>query len=102
VLRGYASDRFRDRIAMVGSVDYSWDLAPTISASLFVDAGRVQRSLEDLETSDLRVGYGMQVDLHTSRSFLARAQIASSVDGGVFFNFGLDPVFELDGRVERR
>jgi hypothetical protein len=102
VLRGYASDRFRDRIAMVSSVDYSFDLAPTVSATLFVDAGRVQRSFDDLEISDLRVGYGLQLDLHTSRSFLARASIASSKDGGVFFNLGLDPVFELDGRVERR
>lgn len=102
VLRGYASDRFRDRIAMVGSIDYSFDLTATMSASLFVDAGRVQRSFEDLETSDLRVGYGLQLDLHTARSFLARASIASSKDGGVFFNLGLDPVFEIDGRVERR
>ena len=102
VLRGYDSDRFRDRIAMVNSLDYSWDLTTTLRASLFTDVGRVQRSFSDLETSDLRVGYGMSIDLHTSRSFLARASIASSIDGGVFFNFGLDPVFDLDGRVERR
>ena len=102
VLRGYPLDRFRDRVALVSSVDYQWDLTSTISASLFVDAGRVQPSLADLESSDLRVGYGMSFDLHTARSFLARASIASSIDGGVFFNFALDPVFELDGRVERR
>ena len=102
VLRGYPSDRFRDKVAMVSSVDYQFDLMPNISASLFVDAGRVQSSLDNLEASDLRVGYGLQLDLHTSRSFLARASLASSIDGGVFFNFGLDPVFELDGRVERR
>ena len=102
VLRGYPLDRFRDRVAIVSSVDYQWDLTSTISASLFVDAGRVQTSLEDLDSSDLRVGYGMSFDLHTARSFLARASIASSIDGGVFFNFALDPAFELDGRVERR
>jgi len=102
VLRGYPSDRFRDKVAMVSSLDYQFDLMPNLSASLFVDAGRVQSSVSDFETSDLRVGYGMQFDLHTSRSFLARASIASSIDGGVFFNFGLDPVFELDGRVQRR
>lgn len=102
VLRGYATDRFRDRVAMVGSVDYQWDLTASMSASLFVDVGRVQSALDDLEANDMRVGYGMQIDLHTARSFLARASIASSIDGGVVFNFGLDPVFEVDGRVERR
>jgi hypothetical protein len=101
VLRGYDSDRFRDRIAIVNSLDYSWDLTATLRASLFADVGRVQRSFDDLGLGHAR--RLRHVDrLHTARTFLARASIASSIDGGVFFNFGLDPVFDLDGRVERR
>jgi hypothetical protein len=102
VLRGYPSDRFRDRIAMVNSIDYQFDLMANMSASLFVDWGRVQSGWDDLESKDMRVGYGVQFDLHTKNSFLARASLASSIDGGLFFNVGLDPVFELDGRVDRR
>lgn len=102
VLRGYPLDRFRDRVALVSSLDYSWDLASNLSASLFADVGRVHHALDELERDGMRVGYGMSIELHTQRSFLARASLASSIDGGVFFNFALDPVFELDQRVERR
>jgi hypothetical protein len=102
VLRGYPADRFRDRVAMFGSADYQWDLARSVSASLFVDAGRVSASVRDAGVTGLRVGYGVGIDLHTDRSFLARASLASSIDGGVFLNLALDPVFELDERVDRR
>lgn len=101
-LRGYAVDRFRDRVAVTGSAEYQWDLSRFVSASLFVDAGKVAPSLRDLDVHDLRVGYGASVELHSARSFLARATVASSIEGGLFFNIGLDPVFELEGRTERR
>jgi outer membrane protein assembly factor BamA len=101
-LRGYAVDRFRDRVAITGSAEYQWDLSHFVSASLFVDAGKVAPSLRDLDVHDLRVGYGASVELHSSYSFLARATLASSIDGGLFFTIGLDPVFELEGRTERR
>jgi hypothetical protein len=102
VLRGYPLDRFRDRVAMAGAVDYQWDLARNLSASLFVDAGRVYESLHAARLTGLRVGYGVSVEFHTDRSFLARASLASSIDGGMFLNLALDPVFELDRRVGRR
>lgn len=33
---------------------------------------------------------------------MLRASVASSIDGGLFFNFSFDPAYELDPRVERR
>jgi outer membrane protein assembly factor BamA len=101
-LRGYAVDRFRDRAVVSGSAQYQWDIARTMSASLFVDVGQVAGTVRDLDTHDLRVGYGIALDAHTPRSYLLRTTIASSVDGGVFFNVDLDPVFELEARTERR
>jgi len=102
LLRGYPLDRFRDRALLVGSVDYQWDLARSLSASLFADAGRVYESIRGIDLTGLRVGYGVAVEFHTDHSFLARASLASSIDGGVFLNLALNPVFDLDERAERR
>ena len=102
LLRGYVGDRFRDRLAVVGSLEYRWDLTKSLSASTFVDAGRVYRSPGDLELADLRVGYGVSLAAHSSSSFLARISLSSSIDGGMFLDFSLDPVFAVAGRVQRR
>lgn len=101
-LRGYAVDRFRDRIAAFATVEYRWDLARFLAASVFVDAGRVYSSLSDLGLSDLRVGYGVGLEAHSYRSFIATLNLASSIDGGVFVNLSFNPVFDLDERVRRR
>lgn len=100
-LRGYPTGRFRDRVAAVASVDYQWDLSRNFSANVFIDVGRAYPSLQAVTYEELRVGYGVGIQAHTEHSFLARASIASSIDGGVFLDFSLDPVFELDRRVER-
>jgi outer membrane protein assembly factor BamA len=101
-LRGYAVDRFRDRFAMVGSLDYRWDLARELSASLFVDAGRVYREPGDLSLDNLRVGYGVSLEALSEKSYLARLSLASSKDGGFFLDLSVDPVFKVDQRVQRR
>jgi hypothetical protein len=101
-LRGYPADRFRDRIATVASVEYQWDLTRILSASLFVDAGRVSREAPDLDPEELRVGYGVALEGHTEKSFLVRAMLASSIDGGIFLDIAFDPVFDLEARTVRR
>jgi hypothetical protein len=102
LLRGYPTERFRDRIAALGSLDYQWDLSQILSARVFTDVGRVFASAGDLEPRGLRVGYGVGLEAHSRRSFWLRTSLATSIDGGVFLNLSFDPVFELDGRVERR
>ncbi len=102
LLRGYPLNRFRDRVAVVGSLEYGWDLTRFVSASAFVDAGRVYPSLDAIALDDVRVGYGIGLEAHTNDSFLFRAILATSVDGGVFLDLAFDPVFDLPSRVERR
>jgi hypothetical protein len=102
LLRGYPSERFRDRIAVLGSLDYVWDLSLLLSARVFTDVGRVHASARELDLDGLRVGYGVGLDVHTWTSFLLRGTIASSIDGGVFLDLSFEPVFDLDGRVEQR
>lgn len=100
-LRGYPAARFRDRVATLGTIEYTWDIGNYLAAYTFVDAGRVWRALADLGDADLRsmrVGAGGGIQLHTGTSFLTRLQLATSLDGDVFVELALSPAF---GRRER-
>jgi hypothetical protein len=101
-LRGYPLDRFRDRVAAFGSAEYQWDLALRVQASLFVDVGRVYDSLDAISAEHLRVGYGLALEAHTHQSFVMQFGLASSIDGGIRFDLGFNPVTQLDDRVRRR
>ncbi len=100
-LRGYPLDRFRDRYASFGSLEYEWDLAYVMSASVFVDAGRVYEFPSDA-FGHLRVGYGFGLEAHSAKSFVLQASVASSIDGGLMFNLAFNPVMNLEERVRRR
>jgi hypothetical protein len=99
-LRGYSHGRFRDRLAGVASLQYMWNLSLYSEAFVFVDAGRVYRNYSDVTLQDLRVGYGLGIQLHTVRDFLMDAHIASSSDGGVVVTAAFFPV--LDARPRWR
>ena len=102
LLRGYPLDRFRDRVAALGSVEYSWDLARRISASTFIDVGRVFSTLRDASFEELRVGYGVGLEFHTNRSYIMGLSVASSIDGGIFLNLAFDPAFDTEPRTGRK
>ena len=99
LLRGFEGDRFRDRVAAFGSVEYDWHVHYGVDTYLFVDTGRVAGSLDELSLSNLHTGYGIGVQLQGPDSFLFRAQIAHSVDG-FFFKLALDPL--ADTHVKQR
>lgn len=101
-LRGYTTDRFRDRVAAVGSVEYNWDLAYNIAAALFVDVGRVYSSIEDMTYHDLRCGFGVSLRFFSETSFWLDLSLASSVNGGVQVTASFDPVYLIKSRVRRR
>ena len=90
-LRGYDFARFRDRVSALATAQYIWDVQRGVDAYLFVDAGRVYHSIEDVTLDDLRVGFGGGLSLHTNSSFLIAASLASSIDGGVFVTATLTP-----------
>lgn len=94
LLRGYAGDRFRDRLHTLGTVEYQFNLSDKGTAFLFVDSGRVWRKWSDLEFEGLRTGYGGGIIVQTGASFVARAQLATSTDGGFFFNLAFDPMYQ--------
>ena len=101
LLRGYERDRFRDRAMALGSAEYLWDIGRSWAGYLFSDAGRVYPRLQDAALEDIRVGFGGGLQFHSATSYLGRLSLASSIDGGIFFNLSLDPVYDPTARVER-
>jgi len=97
-LRGYDFERFRDRVSALGSVEYVWDLARWFDAAVFVDVGRVYDSLSALGLDDMRVGYGIALEVNNDNSFLFELSAASSIDGGLFFNLSFNPVYDARPR----
>jgi hypothetical protein len=102
LLRGHPRDRFRDGFAVMTSLEYTWDLGQYPMASMFVDAGRVFPAARDIDPTNLRIGYGVSLQLHSHRKFLGSITLASSVDGGFFVDVAFDPVFDIEPRVEQR
>jgi outer membrane translocation and assembly module TamA len=101
LLRGYDRDRFRDRAMALGSAEYLWDIGRMWSAFVFTDAGRVYPTLTDARFEDIRVGYGGGLQFTTDKSLIGRFNVASSIDGGIFFSLSLDPVYDPTARMER-
>jgi len=99
-LRGYDTDRFRDVVAAVASAQYGWDLSHLLDAALFVDVGRVYPGVDQLSLDHLRCGFGAALDVHGDSYFLTQISVASSIDGGIFFNLAFNRAF--DGTAQWR
>lgn len=101
-LRGYPPDRFRDRIAAVGTVEYSWDLSYYVAAALFADVGRVYPSFDDITYRNMRAGFGVSFRFYGENSFWLDTSLATSVDGGFQATVSFDPFYLIKPRVRRR
>jgi hypothetical protein len=97
-LRGYSFERFRDRVAAFGSLQYEWDLSHFLAAYVFTDFGRVYHSVENLTAADLRVGYGVGLDIHGEDGLIMTASVASSIDGGLMLTLSFNPAFDARPR----
>ena len=93
LLRGYTSGRFHDRGSLLATVEYRYPVQDNISSYLFIEAGRVLDDWRDISLSGAqraRVSWGAGLYLFSGSGMLLRAQLASSIDGGLFFQFLLD------------
>ena len=91
-LRGYVYDRFRDRVAALATVQYYWDVSTYADIYLFVDAGRVYSSLDDLTFRGFRVGVGPGIEVHSESQFLFEAYLGASIDGDVSVSVAFTPI----------
>jgi outer membrane protein assembly factor BamA len=80
MLRGYSSGQFRDRLATVGTLEYRYPIHANVSGELFVEAGKVAHTYDELAGSglgdDWHVGYGGGLLVHTTSSLKLRADVA--------------------------
>jgi len=90
-LRGHARDRFRDRIAAYATAEYVYEIDHRLAGFLFVDTGRVWSALNDTSPGELRLGYGGGVRLGKAGRYIARLQIASSIEGGIHVDLNFSP-----------
>jgi len=93
LLRGYVAGRFRDRLAAVGQVRYLWPALSWLAPSIFVDAGRVWASYDELSLRGMRVGFGGGIEVYGRGGLAMRAELASSIDGGVVGVLMFEPAF---------
>lgn len=98
LLRGYVAGRFRDRLAAVGQVRYLWPALSWLAPSIFVDAGRVWASYDELSLRGMRVGFGGGIEVYGRGGLALRAELASSIDGGFFGVLMFEPA--SDSRME--
>lgn len=93
LLRGYVAGRFRDRLAAVGQVRYLWPALSWLAPSIFVDAGRVWASYDELSLRGLRFGFGGGIEVYGRGGLAMRAELATSIDGGVTGVLLFEPAF---------
>ena len=104
-LRGHARDRFRDRLAVLGAVEYRYPIWDQLAGYLFVDAGRVLAGADRLGSlarspGRLRAGGGGGLELHQGNRFRMRGQIAGSSEGA-FFQLSLEPAYRVTSSFYR-
>ena len=82
-IRGYRDFRFSGPHMEVFSAESRWALFEHVDAALFVDAGRVASRVADLGFNGLAHATGAGIRFHTSKSTLARLDLAKSNEGWV-------------------
>jgi hypothetical protein len=75
-LRGFVTDRFRDRHRLVLQAEYAWDIWPFLNAVLFYETGHVARRVQDLTFANLQQDYGIGFRLGSARTIALRTDVA--------------------------
>ena len=88
-LRGYSTWRFRDRSRLLFSGEYRWTAGSFVDMALFMDAGKVARSVSHFNEGRFTKSYGVGVTLHTVTKTVTRVELARTSEGtAVLFSFG--------------
>jgi Omp85 superfamily domain len=80
-LRGFREFRYRDENSVVLGAEYQWEAWWMMDAALFVDAGTVARTREQLSTRDMEASYGFGLRFHSNRAFVGRLDLTFSREG---------------------
>ena len=76
LLRGFVTDRFRDRNLVALQAEYGWDVLPFLSGVLFLEGGTVAPEWRDLRVGSFRRDYGIGFRLGSARTVALRTDVA--------------------------
>jgi outer membrane protein assembly factor BamA len=79
-LRGYATDRFRDRDVLMVNAEYRFPVLRRLDAAAFYDAGGVAPRAGEL-TRNMVGDYGVGLRVHSATHVLARLDVARGREG---------------------
>jgi outer membrane translocation and assembly module TamA len=80
-MKGYESDRFRDRNSLLLQGEWRIMVNRFIDTALFYDAGKVASHTSDLDLNGLTHDYGAGVRFHSPFSTMFRVDVARSPEG---------------------
>lgn len=75
-LRGYSTQRFKDRHALLLQGEYRFRLNERLHTAAFLDLGKVASRAGELTLGGLHPSYGLGIRLHTKDGFAIRADLA--------------------------
>jgi outer membrane translocation and assembly module TamA len=91
-LRGYISDRFRDRHSLLFNAEFRWLPTRFLDMALFYDAGKVASRRSDLDFNNMKSDAGIGFRMHGPFSTPIRIDFAVSNEGfHIVFSGG--PIF---------
>jgi hypothetical protein len=82
-LRGFRESRFRDANTLLLGAEYRWQAWWALDGALFVDAGTVAPSRQDLSLRTMDVSYGVGFRFHSNSALVGRLDLAFSREGFV-------------------
>lgn len=104
-LRGYPHGRFRDKTAVIGTLQYGWPVHTYVAADLFVDVGKVGPSYASIfgeEPAAWRPGVGGGFMVHSGDDLFLRLDVAWGIGEGVGLFFETGALQDLDERSTDR
>jgi hypothetical protein len=89
-LRGFREYRFRGPHAILGQLEYRWEIWSALEGALFYDAGKVANRRADLSFKDLESDYGFGFRFNTDEAIVFRvdAGFGSSDGKHLYIVFG--------------
>ena len=81
--RGYAQLRFRDRVAVIGQLEYRFPIWSFISGAVFTDIGQFQPSLDRFRLDDFHpsCGIGPRLVLGSNEGTVVSGEIGFTPEG---------------------
>lgn len=91
-LRGYATQRFRDRNLILFNGEFRTNVTDAVELAAFYDTGKVFSDLDNYNLKSLQKGYGAGIRLKGGTTLFLRFDVGHSREG-THLHFNLGPAF---------